>query len=1036
MNIAGLFIKRPVMTTLVMLALLFFGAVAYTKLPVSDLPAIDYPTISVSASLPGANPETMASSVATPLEKQFSTIAGLDVMTSSSGQGSTGLTLQFTLDRNIDDAAADVNAAIAQTLRQLPQGMVPPSYQKVDPSAQPIIYYAMTSTSLPLSTLNEYGETSLSQRLSTIEGVAQVQVYGSQKYAVRIQLDPQALAARSIGVNEVVSAVQTSNANLPTGILWGTDKAYAVQANGQLNGAAQFASLVVAWRNGAPVRLGDLGRVVDSVQDTRTAAWYNGARGIILAIQRQPGTNTVAVAQRVRDAMVRIQAQLPASVKVEMLYDRSESIEEGVNDVKFTMLLTVALVVMVIFLFLRNVSATIIPSLALPMSLIGTFAVMYKLGYSLDNLSLMALTLSVGFVVDDAIVMLENIVRHMEMGKKPFQAALDGAREIGFTILSMTLSLVAVFIPLLLLGGLIGRLFHEFAVTIGVAILVSGFVSLTLTPMLCARFLRGGHQAVRHNKILDGFERGYQSSLGFYSRSLDWVMGRRPLALGFVVVILFGTLVLGKFVKAGFIPNTDTGQLFGTTETSEGTSFASMVEHQVAAAAIVAEDPNIAGFMSAAGGGRGSTNQGRLFIRLKPRHQRPSSDEVARELTAKLSAVPGLRVYLQSPPAINIGGRQSKSQYQFTLQGGTDLDELYGAAQRLEARLRDLPQLRDVTTDLQIRNPQVQVAIDRDRASAVGISAQQVEQALYDAYGGRQVSTIFTPTNQYWVVLELLPEFQRDLNALRLLSLRAPSGALVPLTALATVTPDIGPLSVNHSGQLPAVTLSFNLAPGVAIGDAVTLVQQASLNEVPATISGAFSGTAAAFQGAQSDLLVLLLLAIVVIYIVLGILYESFIHPLTILSGLPFAGFGALLTLFIFREELNVYSFVGIIMLVGLVKKNAIMMIDFALEAERKEGKSARAAILDACHVRFRPIMMTTMAALMGTLPIALGFGAGAESRRPLGLAVVGGLAFSQIVTLYVTPVVYTYFDEAAAWVRRRRGLVPAPPESTGAIGA
>ena len=1037
MNIAALFIKRPVMTTLVMLAILFFGVVSYTKLPVSDLPTIDFPTISVNASLPGANPETMASSVATPLEKQFSTIAGLDVMTSSSGQGGTGITLQFTLDRDIDDAAADVNAAIAQTLRQLPQGMVPPSYQKVDPSAAPIIYFAMTSNTLPLSVLNEYGETSIAQKLSTIAGVASVNVYGTQKYAVRIQLDPQALAARGIGIDEVVSAVQSSNSNLPTGILWGTDKAYAVEASGQLTGAAGFAPLVVAWRNGAPVRLHDLGRVVDSVQDVRTAAWYNGTRGIVLAVQRQPGTNTVQVAERVRAAMEGIRAQLPASVQINVLYDRSLSIEESVNDVKFTLMLTVALVIMVIFLFLRSLSATIIPSLALPMSVVGTFAVMYKLGYSLDNLSLMALTLSVGFVVDDAIVMLENIVRHLEMGKKPFQAALDGAKEIGFTILSMTVSLVAVFIPLLLLGGLVGRLFHEFAVTIGVAILVSGFVSLTLTPMLCARFLKGGHEDVRHNRVLDTFERWYQASHDAYVRSLEWVMRHRRTAVAFTVAILIGTLLLGRVVKTGFIPNADIGQLFGTTETAEGTSFASMAEHQQAAAAIVAEDPNIDGFMSAIGGGRGSTNQGRIFMRLKPRHDRSmNSDQIAASLTRKLSVIPGLRVFIQSPPAINIGGRSSKSQYQYTLQGGTDLDELYAAAQRLEARLREVPELKDVTTDLQIRNPQVSVEIDRDRAAQVGISAQQVEQALYNAYGGRQVSTIFTPTNQYWVVLELLPEYQRDLDALRLLSLRAPNGALVPLTALAKVSPGIGPLSVNHAGQLPAVTVSFNLQPGVAIGEAVRLVQQAALNEVPATITGAFSGTAAAFQGAQADLLLLLGLAIVVIYIVLGILYESFIHPLTILSGLPFAGFGALLTLLVFGQELNVYSFVGVIMLVGLVKKNAIMMIDFALEAERKEGKNPREAIIEACHVRFRPIMMTTMAALMGTLPIALGLGAGAESRRPLGLAVVGGLAFSQLITLYVTPVVYTYFDEAAAWVRRRRSRPAAAPVASGAQGA
>ncbi|MBK7351327.1 MAG: efflux RND transporter permease subunit [Gemmatimonadetes bacterium] len=1020
MNIAELFIRRPVMTTLVMAGILVFGVTAYRNLPVSDLPTIDYPTISVSANLAGASPETMASSVATPLERQFSTIAGLEALTSTSGQGNTSITLQFTLDRDIDDAAADVQAAIAQTLRQLPQNMVPPSYSKVDPSQSPVLYYALTSTSLPLSTLDEYGQTLISQRLSTVEGVAQVQVYGSQKYAVRIQLDPQALAARKIGLDEVSRAISTGNVNLPSGILWGTDRAYAVEAEGQLESAEAFRPLIVAWRDGVPVRLGDLGRVIDSVQETKAAGWFNGTRSIVLAIQRQPGTNTVAVADRVKAAMAQIQRQLPAAVTVQTLYDRSVTIQESVHEVKFTLYLTLCLVILTIFLFLRNLSATVIPSLALPMSLVGTFAVMYVLGYSLDNLSLMALTLSVGFVVDDAIVMLENIVRHMEMGKPARQAAFDGAREIGFTILSMTISLVAVFIPLVFMGGLVGRLFREFAVTIAVAILVSGFVSLTLTPMLGSRFLKPG----RHGgggAPDSATERVFAATLRLYLRTLDWVMARRRMALAASFAVLVATIWLAVIIPKGFLPSEDTAQLRGTTEAAEGTSFEAMLRLQRQAAAIVGADSNVANFMSAVGsGGRSSNiNQGRFFIHLKPRRERrQTADEVARSLSGRMSAVPGMKVYFQNPPAISIGGRSTKSLYQYTIQG-PDIAELYGTAGELERALRALPQLHDVTTDLNIRNPQVRVKIDRERTAAYGLTVQAVEQALYDAYGARQVSTIYTATNQYWVVLELLPEYQRDLGALRLLGLRAANGALVPLTALAEVTPDVGPLTVNHSGQLPSVTLSFDVVPGTSIGQAVAAVEKAAEPILPGSVTARFAGTAQAFQDSQQGLLLLLVLAIVVIYIVLGILYESFLHPLTILSGLPFAGFGALVTLLVAGLDLSVYAFVGIIMLVGLVKKNAIMMLDFAIEAERKEGKSPEAAILEASAVRFRPIMMTTFAALLGTLPIAFATGTGAESRRPLGLAVVGGLLFSQFVTLYVTPVIYVTLDRLAA---RRRG--------------
>jgi HAE1 family hydrophobic/amphiphilic exporter-1 len=1027
MNISELFIRRPIMTTLVMLAILLFGVMGYRLLPVSDLPNVDFPTILVSASLPGASPETMASAVATPLERQFSTIAGLDSMTSTSGLGNTQITLQFNLSRDIDGAAQDAQAMIAKAAKQLPSEMpTPPSYQKVNPADQPVLYLALSSPTLPLSSVNEYADTLMAQRISMVSGVAQVMIYGSQKFAVRAQLDPKALASRGIGIDEVVDAIEKANVNLPTGTLWGKDKAFTVQATGQLYDAAAYRPLIVAYRNGSPVHLEELGRVIDSVENDKVANWYNNTRSIVLAIQRQPGTNTVEVVDAIKKLLPTFRAQMPASVNLNILYDRSVSIRASVNDVKFTLILAIFLVVMVIFLFLRNLSATVIPSLALPASVIFTFAVMYLLGFSLDNLSLMALILAVGFVVDDAIVMLENIVRHMEKGEGVLQATLNGSKEISFTILSMTLSLVAVFIPVLFMGGILGRLLHEFAVTIGVAILVSGFVSLSLTPMLCSRFLR--HVSVqKHGRLYMASERFFTGMLKFYEWSLRLVLLHRRTTMIITGLTLVVTIYLFGAIPKGFLPSEDTGQIFAFTEAQQGISFDSMVKHQQKLAEIVSNDPNVDSFMSAIGasGMSVASNSGRMFIRLKPRSERRlSADEIIQELRQKVSHVTGIQMFMQNLPPIRIGGRLTKSQYQYTMQS-PDTDELYKYSTILEAKLKELPQLQDVTSDLQIKNPQVNVEIDRDKASALGVTAEQIEGALGASYGSLQVSTIYKPTNQYQVITEVEPQYQMDPSALSMLYVRSSSGTLVPLDTVTKLSQDVGPLSINHQGQLPAVTISFNLKPSVSLGDAVEDVNKVALATLPATVSTSFQGTAQAFQSSMQGLLLLLIMAILVIYIVLGILYESFIHPLTILSGLPAAGFGALLTLFLFRMDLNIYAFVGVIMLVGLVKKNGIMMIDFALSAQRKEGKKAVDAIYEGCVIRFRPIMMTTMSALMATLPIALGFGAGAESRRPLGLAVVGGLLVSQVLTLYVTPVFFVYMEtfqeKVSAWLSKRK---------------
>ena len=1041
MNFTELTIRRPIMTTLLMAAILIFGIMGYRQLAVSDLPNVDFPFIQVMAFLPGASPETMATSVATPLERQFSTIAGIDTMQSTNTQGITQITVQFALDRNIDAAAQDVQSAIAKVQPQLPHEMLtPPSYQKLNPADQPILYLALTSDSLPMPKLHEYGDTIMAQQIGTVNGVAQVQVLGGKKAAVRIQLDPKALASRGLGIDEVQQAVAAANVNQPTGVLYGPHQAVTVKVEGQVRKAADYLKLVVAYRNNAPVYLRDIGTALDDAEDNKSQGWYcdRDDRGrprqrssIVLGVQRQPGTNTVEVAQAVKDLLPKFVEQLPKSVEVHVLYDRSASIKESVDDVKFTLLLTLGLVVMVIFLFIRNLSATVIPSLALPMSVVGTFAVMYVLGYSLDNLSLMALTLSVGFVVDDAIVMLENVVRHYDMGKTRMQAALDGAAEVGFTILSMTLSLAAVFIPVLFMGGVVGRLFRSFSVTIGAAVIVSGFVSLTLTPMLCSRFLRAGHE-VHHGAIYRVTEAGFNAMLAFYEWTLRFVMRHRLSTLAVAVATLLGSGYLFGIVGKAFSPSEDRGIIFCQTECDQSVSYQDMIAHQQAFNSTVLANPNVEAFLSLAPTGSmgfGGANAGIGFLRLTPRDRRNrSADEIIEDLRPGFAQIPGMRVYPQNPATLNFSGKLTKAKFQYTLQGA-DTPELYQAANRMVEKLQAEPGFVDVNSDLQIKSPQVYIPINRDQAAELGVSAAQIESGLYLAYGSSQVSTIYETTDQYQVIVELLPQYQNDEAALSQLYIRANSGRLISLDEVTRRTRQLGPLSINHFGQLPAVTVSYNLAPGVAEGTAADRVAKVATDTLPASVSGFPAGQSKEFQRSMGNLMLLFIMSIVVIYLVLGILYESFLHPVTILSAIPLACFGALLTLLMFGVELSIYSAVGLILLVGLVKKNGIMMVDFAVQG-RREGKSARDAVYDACVVRFRPIMMTTVAALAGALPIAIGLGAGAEVRRPLGLAVVGGLLFSQLLTLYVTPVVYYYMEKLAGLFRKNKtALVEATAE-------
>jgi HAE1 family hydrophobic/amphiphilic exporter-1 len=1029
-NFSEVFIYRPVMTTLLMCAFVFAGILGYATLPVSELPTVDNPTIVISAAVPGADAETMATAVATPLENAFSTIAGIDSMSSKSAEGSTQITLQFTLDRNIDGAAQDVQSAISSTLRQLPTAMpTPPTLRKVNPSDTPIFFLVLQSKTLPLSTVDQYAESLVARRLSTIDGVAQINVQGSAKYAVRIQADPDALATRGIGIDELINAINAANVNAPTGTLdYGARQASIIHAEGQLVNAAQFKQQIVAYRNGAPVRFGDVANVIDSVENNHISSEYNGQPDVLLQFLRQPGANMIKTVDAIKAALPGLQAQMPPSVTMAIEHDRSQGVRADVRDMQITLIAAAVLVVIVIFFFLRSVSATFIPSIALPISVIGTFAFMSVMGYSLDNLSLLALTLSVVFVVDDAIVMLENIVRHIEAGEAPREAALSGSREISFTIVSMTVSLAAVFIPVVFMGGIVGRMLHEMAFTIVIAILVSGLVSVTLTPMLCSRLLRASHEehgGVQNWRIMHWSEAAFAASQRVYASTLRWTMHHPRIILGLFLGSIAATAFMFTIIPLDFLPSQDGDMVQVTTMGPTGVSYASMTEHQKTLANIAMADPNISGTSSSVY----ATNTGMIVLHLADHpDRRLTADEVIAELRQKMMRVPGISVFLRNPPVINIGGMQTRGGYQYTLQS-LDRDALYSGAQRLVEALGHEPDFVDVSTDVDL-TPSVNVSIDRDRAAALGVSPSKIEQALGAAFGGEQVSTIYTAVDQYHIILEVLPKYQTEASALSQLYLTATDGSLVPLSAVTKIAHGAMALSENHMGELPSITVSFNLANGVGLGDVVNRLESVEQQiGLPASVSGSFQGTAKAFRDATSGLGLLLLGAIAVVYIVLGILYESFIHPLTILSGLPAAATGALVTLYLFGVPLSLYAFVGIIMLIGIVKKNAIMMIDFALERQRGQNIPAIDAIQEAALVRFRPIMMTTMAALVGTLPIALGLGAGGEVRKPLGLAVVGGLLLSQLLTLYITPVIYSYLDRAGTW-SMKRSKTPEPVQA------
>jgi hydrophobic/amphiphilic exporter-1 (mainly G- bacteria), HAE1 family len=1028
MNLSKVFIERPVATTVLVAAIIIFGIVAFRSLPVNDLPNVDFPTIQVTAELQGANPEVMASTVATPLERQFSQIAGVTSMNSVNTAGRTRITLQFSLERQIDAASQDVQTAISQAMRRLPDGIDPPTLRKVNPSDNAILILSLSAKTLPLPQLDEFADSHIAQRLSTVNGVAQVVVFGSQKFAVRVYLDPEALSKRGLGLEKVVSAIQSANSNLPSGVLQGAARNFTVKSSGKLERAKNFNDLIVAYQDGMPVRLSDVGRAEDSIENIKVKSWLNDDRAIILAVYRQPGANTVQVVKDIRKQFPAIEREAPPGVSFSVVNDRSEFIQSSIDEVTFHLLLSMALVVLVILVFLRNITSTLITALILPTSVIGTFAAMYLLGFSLNNLSMMAIILAVGFVVDDAIVVLENITRHMEMGKDRMRAALEGAKEIGFTVLSMTVSLTAVFIPILFMEGMLGRLFREFVVTVGVAVLISGVVSLSMTPMMCSLLLKPSHN---HGRAYQFFEKLFDTARDFYGSTLRWTVRHRGLMLIVSVVFLVLTGVIYKMVPQGFIPRQDTGVFFGNTRAPEGVTFAELERRQAQVSAIVQKHPDVEAVTSTAGQGTGGVvgdNVGRIIVRLKSRDERKlGADQIIQELRRSFAGgAQGLQVFMNNPPSINIGGLIGNADYQMVVQG-SDLRTLYGPAQELESRLRESSVFRDVSTNLELRNPEIQIEIQRDRAATLGVTPQQIEATLYNAYGGRNISTLYGATDQYNVLLELDPRFQRDINALRSLYVQSSTGRMVPISAVADIRMGVGPVSVSHYGQLPSVVLSFNVAPGVSIGDAVVRAQEIARDTLPSGVSATLAGSAKAFEEAFRTLPILLIITILVIYMVLAILYEHYGHPITILTALPFAGFGALLMLLMFKQELNVFSFVGVILLVGLVKKNGIMMVDFALQLQREKGLSAAEAIVEASVIRFRPIMMTTMAAIFATLPLALGTGTGSEMRQPLGIAVVGGLVFSQLLTLYVTPTFYVSMARLEEWLRRRKNMLPVP---------